>query len=106
MKTELHEAFTDSPPTLSTGETMANYSQRIAILVSRALNIAGEESDAMAIAAYIAVSRSLLRPSLDQLEEIMMEVSDDDVDAISGYIERVIDRRNEAKVEAAETPGK
>jgi hypothetical protein len=106
MKTELNEAFVDQPPTLSTGEKMANYSQRIAILVARALNLSGEDSDAMAIAAYVAVSRGKLRPTLDELEAVMLEISDDDVDAISDYIERVIERRNVAKIETAEMPGK
>jgi hypothetical protein len=36
----------------------------------------------------------------------MFELADEDVDAITSYIERVIDRRNAAQVETAETPGK
>ena len=106
MKTELNEAFVDSPPTLSNGEQMANYSQRIAIMVSRAMQVAGEQSDAMAIAAYVAVCRGTARPTIDQLDNIMFELADEDVDAITSYIERVIDRRNAAQVETTETPGK
>ena len=106
MKTELNEAFVDSPPILATGEQMANYSQRIAIMVSRAMQVAGEQSDAMAIAAYVAVSRGNARPTLEQLDNIMFDLADEDVDAITSYIERVIERRNAAQVETAETPGK
>ena len=106
MKTDLNESFVDNPPTLTSGEQMANYSQRIAIMVSRAIQLAGEQSDAMAIAAYVAVSRGNARPSIDDLESIMFELEDSDVESITGYMERVIERRNAAEVDVAESPGK
>jgi hypothetical protein len=106
MKTELNEAWTDAPPALSTGEQLAVYSQRIATLVNRAISKAGDDSDAMAIACYVAVSRGLLKPSVDDLEDMILGLSDADFDAVTAYLSRVIDRRTRAAVEVADSPGK
>ena len=106
MKTEMNEAFTDSPPELSTGEKLAPLSPKISGMLGRALDLIGEASEIMTIAAYVAVSRRIARPTMEELEEIMFELSDGDVEAITDYCYRVIDRRNASQVEVAETPGK
>lgn len=106
MNTELNEAWTDEPPTISTGEKLLTYSQRVATMVNRAIQKCGDDSDAIAIAAFVAVSKGISRPTLQDLEDILFEITDEDFDAVVSYLSRVIDRRARAAVEVADEPGK
>lgn len=102
MTSDLQESFTDAPP----HEGLLPYSTKAAILVSRAMQYAGEQSDAMAIAAYKLISEGILRPSIKQLEDCMLAMDDVEIEQINDYLNRVIDRKQRSKVSLPETPGK
>lgn len=106
MSTELNEAWTDEPPVLSTGERLATYSVFTGEMVKRAIINCGDDSNPIAIGCYIAVSRKIARPTIQQIEELLFDLTEEDFEETMSYITSVIDRRARAAVEVADEPGK
>jgi hypothetical protein len=95
---DIVEIITENPPALTdSGIQLLPYSTRIAVLVNRAIEFCGETSDAMAIAAYAAVCQEKLRPTIDDLDKIIFQMTDSDFSAITQYLETSIQKRKEAE---------
>jgi len=113
---KLDEAFTDSPPELSSGVKLRAFDSCVLQLIDRALNAISDNRDIVAVGAYvIAASRppleavKILRASdaTEQFEAAALELSESgDYQAVSDYMDRVIERRRLAAVEVATQPGK
>lgn len=98
-------AIIEEAPVLSTGEQLAKYSVRVAVCVNRMLEQCGDQTDPIAIASYIAVSRGQLTASVADLESILVNISDDDFESATKYITTVVQRRMEGAFDAL-TEGK
>jgi hypothetical protein len=102
MKTELEDAFVDSPPF-----GLLTFSTKTLMLIQRALSYAGlKAEDADFIGAYMCVSRGKTRPTEAEVINAYVETSDEDLEEIMAYIIRVRQRQTEAAVEVDEAPGK
>lgn len=98
-------AIIDEAPVFTTGEQLAKYSVRVAVCVNRMLEQCGDQTDPIAIASYIAVSRGQLSASVSDLESILVNISDDDFESATNYITSVVQRRMEGAFDAL-TEGK
>ena len=101
MKTDI-DAFIDTPP--------AGYlplSQKTLLLINRAITRAGLTLDTVGmVGAYRCISGGNHLPSAQEIDDAFIELTDDEVEAITGYITRVMTRRDEAEVSVETAPGK
>ncbi len=112
---KLDEAFTDAPPELSSGVKLRAFDFCVLQLVDRALNAISDNRDIMAVGAYIIAAsmpasdavRILRSPdAAEQFEAAALGLPTADYQAVSDYMDRVIERRRLAAVEVATQPGK
>ena len=102
MKQDQDQAFIDTPP-----EELLPFSQKTILLINRALTKAGLDMESLeTLGAYFAISKGNLKPSADEIEEMFNSLSDEQVDAATAYINRVVGRRDAGQVRIESEPGK
>ena len=102
MKNELSDAFVDSPPC-----GLPALSQKTLLLIDRAVKRAGLALDSVEmIGAYFCIGEGNIQPKEQEITDAFVSLSDEEVDQITGYINRVMERREKADVQIADTPGK
>jgi hypothetical protein len=116
----IETAFTDNPPAITIDGATVQLSplteRTQAILVQLIKKHPEDDQDNVFVGAYLIVAsasskieaaRAINDPEIKiKCEAMLMELSDEDSVAVLGYLSRVIERKQLAAVEVADTPGK
>jgi hypothetical protein len=109
-----NEAFTDEPPAIN-GIVLLPFNGRVANIINHYVLTKDGASDLTSIGAYVILGTKETREALQVLrrddaltecDAVALELTEDEFQAVSAYIGRVLDRRAAAAVEVAESPGK
>jgi hypothetical protein len=115
MKTDINDAFTDSPPILASGQNLRALDSVVFAAIQAAGKRIGDDNNITWCGLYLIAATmppaeaSATLNSADlrvRAQAMAMELSNDDFDAVMAYMFRVIERREAAQVSVEETPGK